>query len=58
MDQISWLDSIHPPLYDWLNKVVIVNIICDPVKRLLSDFTHVTDEHNKGADWLSGNSSK
>ena len=54
VERIPWLDLVQPPLNEWLNEVLVVNIICDPVKRLLSDFTHVTDDHNKGADWLSG----
>jgi hypothetical protein len=47
LEQISWLDKIEPKLDQWLTTLFVVNIICDPVTRLLSDFTHVTDEHNK-----------
>ena len=34
---------------DWLDELFVVNIVCDPVKRLLSDFTHVTDDHGNSS---------
>ncbi|CAG5103406.1 Oidioi.mRNA.OKI2018_I69.chr1.g759.t1.cds [Oikopleura dioica] len=30
---------------NWKNRVVFVDIVCDPVKRLLSDFQHYKAEH-------------
>ena len=30
---------------NWSKRVAIVNIVCDPVKRLLSDFQHYKAEH-------------
>ena len=34
-DQIPWLDRVEPSLDTWLEKMKVVSIICDPVKRLL-----------------------
>ena len=48
-DRITWLDRVVPPLNNWLDELFVVNIVCDPVKRLLSDFTHVTDDHGKSS---------
>jgi hypothetical protein len=38
------------------SEVYIISVICDPVKRLLSDFVHVTDGHGS-AEWLDKDSS-
>ena len=51
-DQIPWLDRVEPALGTWLDKIKVVSIVCDPVKRLLSDFTHVSDDHDKDGSWL------
>ena len=48
-ERITWLDRVVPALNDWLDELFVVNIVCDPVKRLLSDFTHVTDDHGKSS---------
>ena len=33
----------------------MISVICDPVKRLLSDFVHVTDGHGS-VEWLEKDS--
>ena len=30
---------------NWMNRVIFVDIVCDPVKRLLSDFQHYKADH-------------
>ena len=30
---------------NWMNRVVFVDLVCDPVKRLLSDFQHSKAQH-------------
>lgn len=32
-ERIPWLNKIEPPLDQWLNKVKVLSIICDPVKN-------------------------
>ena len=55
--------KISPNVPDWSKTVKIITCICDPVRRLVSDFLHVKAEHVKGkwarpenAEYLGKNS--
>jgi len=44
----EWIEnSISPKIPEWSDNVVNIVVLCDPVKRLLSDFLHVKAIHQK-----------
>jgi len=41
------MNKITPGLDKWFSTVKIIHSFCDPVKRLQSEFVHVTSSHDR-----------
>ena len=50
--QSDWMKAMVNELTDWFDSVRIIHSFCDPVKRLQSEFVHVTSSHDK--NWTIG----
>jgi hypothetical protein len=48
-----WMKILH--LEKWISSVKIIHSFCNPIKRLQSEFVHVTSTHD--TNWTIGKSS-
>ena len=48
----AWMYKISPGIDHWFTSVKLIHSFCDPVKRLQSEFVHVTSSHD--TNWTIG----